>query len=81
METTKRLKLNTGTSLFIYSCVTDGNVLAERRRIIGHTREEGEGQPARNQSFGKLLPGFFIDFVSLLYTAWRKNNNIKIQSC
>lgn len=52
--------------------LTEVTVLVEKRRIIGHTREEGEGQPARNQSFGKLLPGFFIDLVPLLYAAWRK---------
>lgn len=44
-------------------------VLVERRRMIGHTWEEGEGQSARNQSFRKLLPGIFVDLVPLLYTA------------
>lgn len=52
--------------------LTKVTVLVERRQFIGHTREEVEGQPARNQSFGKLLPGVFIDLLSLFYTAWRK---------
>lgn len=46
---------------------TKGTVL-----LISLTWEEGEGQSARNQSFGELLPGFFIDLASLLYTAWKK---------
>lgn len=54
--------------------LTEVTVLVERRSIVGHTREEGEGQPTRNQSFGELLPGVFIDLVSLFYTAWRKQH-------
>lgn len=61
------LKTETGWKHYIEQSTVI--VLVEKMCVIGHTREEVEGKAARNQSFGKLLPGIFVDLVSFLYSA------------